>query len=415
MQGMQTLVGAPPPSFDYGSFSSNTMPPPTLPNSNSDVLSYIQRIMEPVGSLKDEVILITALREAEQNGLNRNLVFSGLHGHNDHTANSWRDYYLDNKSRIDSAVSKYSEASISAGTVAEPPHRSPSPIHIKPEKKRKHRSASPSSSAIPTNSRRATNNSLSASVDNVHVKKSPKLSRHHMNASPSSGWRIPELSEPPPSQEPIPPTTVIKTRGGNKFTDDDMNYFFLYMTYELRSNPLLSKGAFCAQLAEKTPHHSANSWLSKFYQLPAADAYWDKLVCGATHEDRMSEDDTEAPMDSDSSEYDDDDESEYSAEQGRDVSGDEELADGRISRQHRRLGPMTDDEMQLLARWIADHADWSSQTGRERWVSFMEQNPSGRSSRGWGKIYSLHKRQILNQAEKLKKPSARVATGHTES
>lgn len=80
MQGMQRLVGAPPPSFDYGSFSSNTMPPPTLPNSNSDVLSYIQRIMEPVGSLKDEVILITALREAEQNGLNRNLVFSGLHG-----------------------------------------------------------------------------------------------------------------------------------------------------------------------------------------------------------------------------------------------------------------------------------------------------------------------------------------------
>lgn len=56
------------------------MPPPVLSNPNAEVLSYVQRAMEPVGSFKDDVTLITALREATQNGLNPNQALNSLHG-----------------------------------------------------------------------------------------------------------------------------------------------------------------------------------------------------------------------------------------------------------------------------------------------------------------------------------------------
>lgn len=148
-------------------------------------------------------------------------------------------------------MSKSSKPLIVAGTTTVPHRRSPSPVHIKIEKKRKRRSASPSSPAGPSTSQRSTNNSLNASVDTINVKKLPKLSQHHTAPNTSSGWTIPKISDPPPSREPSPPTKVVSFNGRHKFTDEDMTYFFQYMTYALRKNPFLNRGAFSALLGAK--------------------------------------------------------------------------------------------------------------------------------------------------------------------
>lgn len=79
------------------------------------------------------------------------------------------------------------------------------------------------------------------------------------------------------------------------------------------------------------------------------------------------------PLGSDTSQIDDDGASEYAAEQGG-VSEDENLNNDRGGRlgQSRRLGAITDSEMQLLVKWAAEHPGWSSQTGSQRWIPFLE-------------------------------------------
>lgn len=55
---------------------------------------------------------------------------------------------------------------------------------------------------------------------------------------------------PPPEVEPIPPTTVVKSRQGNIYTVEDKKYFAKYISWALQGDPLLTKSKLIENLAK---------------------------------------------------------------------------------------------------------------------------------------------------------------------
>lgn len=127
------------------------------------------------------------------------------------------------------------------------PHPLPSRVSISaPAVKRPYKKSTPQSAhstpPLPKDasqgSRRSTINSLTA-------------------PSPVYGGRLPapnaEIKIPdPPSRSPSPPTSVIPHRGrGNKYTNEDREFFIKFIGWRLKQDPSLTRLDLCSLLAEK--------------------------------------------------------------------------------------------------------------------------------------------------------------------
>lgn len=98
-------------------------------------------------------------------------------------------------------------------------------------------------------SRRSTINSLTAPAP-VFGSRLP---------APHVDVRVPE----PPSRSPTPPTTIIPHHGrGNKYTQEDREYFIKFIGWRLKHDPTLSRNDLCDLLAVKVWHFSSLNCLS---------------------------------------------------------------------------------------------------------------------------------------------------------
>lgn len=107
---------------------------------------------------------------------------------------------------------------------------------------------------------RSTNNSISAFVDSgkEFVQKSSKSPDRRFTRRKLK-YNIPDLSDSPPSREPSPPVSNIPISGSNRYTEEELDYFFCLMTYELRRNPELTKTEFVNRLVKKVGHQCIDS------------------------------------------------------------------------------------------------------------------------------------------------------------
>jgi len=106
----------------------------------------------------------------------------------------------------------------------------------KPRKTSKSKSRPPIPSTHPT--KRATINSLTTHYAPQDL---PNL------VLPQTHIVVPK----PPSRSPTPPTRVVPSARGNKYTEEDKAYFIKFISWHLKCNPELTKAELCAMLAEK--------------------------------------------------------------------------------------------------------------------------------------------------------------------
>lgn len=104
-------------------------------------------------------------------------------------------------------------------------------------KKRKHSTPSTSATPVPATGGRSTLNSLSVPSPVFNDRLPP----------PHADLKIPE----PPSRSPSPPTRVIPQGRGNKYTDEDRQFFLKFISWRLKQDPTLTRNDLCNMLAEK--------------------------------------------------------------------------------------------------------------------------------------------------------------------
>jgi hypothetical protein len=59
----------------------------------------------------------------------------------------------------------------------------------------------------------------------------------------------------PPSRSPTPPTRIVPGGRGNRYTDEDQEYFIKFISWRLKGDPDLGQRALCEMLAEKVVFH----------------------------------------------------------------------------------------------------------------------------------------------------------------
>lgn len=181
--------------------------------------------------------------------------YSLCHQKNGHSASLWKDYYLDHKDHIDTWINMCLEKEKSQSVdkdrhIPRPHDRRPPSYAIKREsspgripvsappapKKRKHSTPSTSVTPVPGTGR-STLNSLSV----------PKPVFNDRLPAPHSELEIPD----PPSRSPSPPTRVIPQGRGNKYTEEDRQFFLKFISWRLKQDPSLTRNDLCNMLAEK--------------------------------------------------------------------------------------------------------------------------------------------------------------------
>ncbi|KAF8501924.1 hypothetical protein JB92DRAFT_859369 [Gautieria morchelliformis] len=85
------------------------------------------------------------------------------------------------------------------------------------------------------------------------------LSKHFPTArATNSRQHTPTLGIP--TKEPTPSRTLVPHNGGNKYTEEDNEYFTQYVLWRFSQNVKAAKATICRALYTKAPHHSFESW-----------------------------------------------------------------------------------------------------------------------------------------------------------
>jgi hypothetical protein len=237
----------------------------------TQILQDALRMSTPVGSCSnDDVILAKTLYDSIQSGITYKRAIESLHGvrfvsHstqrlltqsqvNNHASSLWKDYYLDNMPRIDHLVASHSSPHTRAV-------KKPS-VELSPPPNASSRGR-PSSHG--KRRRTSTNNKAS------HPAEKPKIQRKTINSittfMPVFDTRLPaphaDVQIPtPPSRSPTPPTNVVRSTNGNRYSEADKEYFLKFIAWRLKGDPSMTKAKLCEKLAEKV--HTSFSELSTF-------------------------------------------------------------------------------------------------------------------------------------------------------
>ncbi|KAJ6519674.1 hypothetical protein C8R45DRAFT_952315 [Mycena sanguinolenta] len=427
----------------------NQIPPHAFHNGMAalpiqQVLLDAVALSQPV-ERADEPTLIKALAESRARGETYKDALNRLHGTASHSASLWKDYYLDHKDRLDLATQTYASGSKKTET-AQPYAAAPGPKKtvkkpsisaFKTETSPFSSSAMSTSSAGPSNPRRssqkAAQSSRTPSRTSSHVDLPVNGSRRQTINSitshmlvynerlppPNTELKIPE----PPSRSPSPPTEAIPhNRGGHKFTPYDREYFIKLIQWRLKSDPTLVRSELCELLAEKAPHHTAQSWA----------AYWqnhhdlpDKIVASAREGDQAeySEDEQPKPKKrkkaarpkykeaSSESELTEDSEPEEQEDQEAEEKEPENENDDDIeippfdeSAMGLKGGPFTKGDLGVIARHIASFtaAEFEEASMQDKWGEIARRYPQ-RALKSWGEYYRRNQNTLGKLARKIRK------------
>ncbi|KAF8973545.1 hypothetical protein BDZ97DRAFT_1775664 [Flammula alnicola] len=442
----------PPQAFPHG------MPPMgfNMPFLPQQILQEAYAMSAPVEAA-DEPFLLTKLLGSRRRGESYKDSLNSLHGKNGHSASLWKDYYLDHKERIDAwiAMCLQKEREDKSATSEVGPKRSvssdvervkatlptvkkPSPAYLKrepsphvssssrvsisaPPVKRPQKKPSQSTTPIPMDqpqgSRRSTINSLTAPAP-VYGGRLP---------APNAEVKIPD----PPSRSPSPPTRIIPHRGrGNKYTKEDREFFIKFVGWRLKQDSSLTRHDICNLLAEKAPHHTAQSWASHWsnnHDLP------DKILAAARGDEYISDGESSSeeevtvrrrPKYKDPSTSEDSGQSESEDEkQPEEDDEDDDEDNGPVRRYSEKEmgekgGPFTKADLYMTAKHIAFVPNWEQASTKDRWDPHSAKYPQ-RSGKSWAEYYRRNERTILKLARKIKKeesnPShASVSSIHTQ-
>ncbi|KAJ7076561.1 hypothetical protein B0H15DRAFT_863710 [Mycena belliarum] len=419
----------PPPAHvqppQYNQAWPNHLPPQGFHNGLASLPSFFPQqvlvdalaLSHPVGP-NDEPMLLNALVESRSKGETYKEALNRLHGTAGHSASLWKDYYLDHRDRLDSAIRAYgvppgphvktAKKPLAATFKAESsPLSSGALSSPAPSSRSRRPSQQTASSREPSGGRRRTINSLTAHI--------PVYNEHL--PPPNTELRIPD----PPSRSPSPPTQVIPhNRGGNKFTPDDRAYFIKFISWRMKGDPTLLRHELCELLAEKAPHHTAQSWASYWsnhHDLP------DKIVASMRDGNPgISEDEAPKPKkktpvarkpnyrdpSSDSeltgtSEDDEEDEPE-----DEDDSVDIVIPPADESQMGPRGGPFTKSDLGVVAKHVASFSNFRETSLQDKWADFTRRFPQ-RTSKSWSEYYRRNQKTIDKLAKKIRKINAAEA------
>ncbi|KAK7059136.1 hypothetical protein VNI00_001762 [Paramarasmius palmivorus] len=413
----------PPPQFPNGMNMNGMglmgmgMPPFPLPMFPQQMIQEALGLSAPVGS-NDEPILIEALSNRRTRKESLKDALNGLHGKNGHSAILWKDYYLEHSDRLDAEVRKHS-GSPAAKEKEEPKDTKPiikavkKPI-IKPEP-----SPEPSISAVkrrgrpPAKSTTPQTQKSSASTSRTQSAPQVKSGRRSTNNSltvdaPSYDHRMPppnmEIRIPePPSRSPTPPTKVVPSSRGNKFTPEDKEYFIKFISWRLKCDSDLSRNELCEMIAEKAPHGEEED---EDEEDESSEEEMPKKVRRPKYKDPSSDEDED---DEDAEGSDDDTEEEEEEESEEDDRSKlpkfDENAMGVSG------GPFTDADLAITARYVSTFNDFSAVTNSEKWGPFAERYPQ-RAAKSWAEYFRRNEKAIMKLAKRIRKAGITTGSPH---
>ncbi|KXN83883.1 hypothetical protein AN958_00963 [Leucoagaricus sp. SymC.cos] len=371
----------------------------------------------------DEPLLVQVLLSAKKRRESYKDALNSLHGRNGHSASLWKDYYLDHKDHIDTWINMCLQKEKSQSVEKDPRQgvMKPAPFGVRPPMPQAiKRESSPGrlpASAPPANKRRK-HSSPSASATPV-----PAAGRNTLNSltvpepvfndrlpAPNADIKIPE----PPSRSPSPPTKVIPQGRGNKYTEEDREFFLKFISWRLKQDPSLTRNDLCNMLAEKAPHHSAQSWASHWsnrHDVP------DKILAAARGESVLSDeddDDDDEPeqirstkrrprykeLSTDGEEDEDEEEEDGQSEEEEEEDDGEPIKRYSEEEMGQKGEPFTDADLYMVAKHAAEYSDWIQMASKERWEPFAGKFTQ-RSAKSWAEYYRRNETGILKLRKKM--------------
>ncbi|KAF9056522.1 hypothetical protein BJ165DRAFT_1434177 [Panaeolus papilionaceus] len=404
----------------------------SMPFISPQLIQEAYSLSTPVES-SDEPLLIKHLLSYRKRNESYKDALNALHGHNSHSASLWKDYYLDHKDRLDACISislqKDKEGSKTSSVIAnahnsmlEKPHRKPIPTVKKPSPASFKRDPSPRPSASRKTSKQPQKKSVSKSSTPVIETPIPskKLGRSTLNSltgpAPVYGNRLPppnaEIKAPePPSRSPTPPTRVISHLGrGNKYTQEDRKFFIKFIGWRLKHDSTLTRNDLCQALAEKAPHHSAQSWASHWsnnHDIP------DKILAAARGEDFAEDSESsdnevipfkERPLYKDPSTTEESGESEGGDDESEDEQSDDDsdtpVREYSESEMGKKGYSYTDADIYICAKYIASIPGWFGMDNNGRWGAFSEKY-NERALKSWVEFFRKNEKRVIKLVRKI--------------
>ncbi|KAF8898901.1 hypothetical protein BD779DRAFT_1795470 [Infundibulicybe gibba] len=237
--------------------------------------------------------------------------------------------------------------------------------------------------------------------------------KHRIDEYISCCFVPPNAIPEPPSRSPSPPTIIIPHNGrGNKYTPEDRDFFLKFISWRLKCDSTLTRNDLCAQLAEKAPHHSAQSWASHWsnrHDLP------DKILAAAQGEDynsdpeMSSEEETVAirprPKYRDPSSDEEEEKTSQthtqSSSDSDDSNDDMSLKSWDASEMGTKGGPFTDADLYITAKHVASLSNFHQLSNKEKWGPYSERFPQ-RSAKSWAECYRRFEKPIDKLVKKIR-------------
>ncbi|PPQ62997.1 hypothetical protein CVT24_006103 [Panaeolus cyanescens] len=432
-----------------------------IPFISPQIIQEAYALCSPVES-SDEPLLIEHLLSYRKRNESYKDALNALHGvsilqstrfytdyiylstqRNGHSASLWKDYYLEHKDRLDARISvslqKAKGARKTSSVIAdahnsmiEKPHpKYPMPTVKKPSPDSFKQEPSPRPTSKKAPSKRPNKNSVRKSstptVDApIHSKKVGRSTFNSLTGpAPVYGSRLPppnaEIKPPePPSRSPTPPTHVVASHvgRGNKYTQEDREFFIKFIGWRLKQDPTLTRNDLCQALAEKAPHHTSQSWASHWsnnHDIP------DKILAAARGEDFAegygSSDDEVIPVkkrqlykDPSTTEESTDGENDEGTEEESDDDSDSSIRSYSESEMGVKGSNFTDADAYICCKYIASVPGWFDMGGKDRWGPFHLKYPE-RSMKSWAEYYRREEKHLKKIVRKIQ----RKENGHRSS
>lgn len=361
--------------------------------------------------INDEKVCIDAFVTGRKQGLTPRRILEGLHGTNNHTAGSWKDYYLEHHDRIEDRISEATSVTLVSSPSA-PLCQEPSRETGRVPPKNDHRNRTLSRSTM----QRQHNISFSDSVDKgtssrssihrdspVNKPRSQPL-QHAANSQTTEEQDAASSSETeislPPSHSPTPPPDFLPDDEGKRskrYTAEEERFFVRSIKWQLTCDPTTTRAQMAKTLANKASRHSFEGWK---WMVRRERHLVDRLVqmaMGAEADEKYS-DSTESESTEEAIDGGDNEDEEGSQE---DPSTDED-----IENMGEADSCVTDADLRVMARHVASHPAWEYMSRKDRWESFQSKHPQ-RSIKAWSGCYSRRQPVIDSLARKYKQRNAR--------
>ncbi|KZT06005.1 uncharacterized protein LAESUDRAFT_726581 [Laetiporus sulphureus 93-53] len=372
-----------------------------------------------VGSMiNDENLLFRALTIRKRDKLSVREALEKLHGVNNHTAGSWKDYYLEHFDRLYPQLCHLEDSSFSQPRLAS-------------------RSAVVEHAPKPKEQREASRSSQSAIEQSVLGRDNP--SSQKAARSRQSNHRLERASLEAPAGPSASAQTLetssrlpgISGRGDHHdYTEEDEQLVMKTVQQMIKQDPKTSKRQICNRLADKTPHRSYRYWVRYLYrtrrslvnsamaaarksepiQKDIADSH-DEVPdenedASVRVDDRGSERESESAQDNASES---DESSELDTDESEPDTDDDEQNMGLLGERY------TKADIRLAAKYIVATPGWLLMRPTERrWTAFQEKYPH-RSIHAWATFECRYARAIDKYVRKYRRREEKALAAHEAS